>query len=145
MYFVDREKIEQLLQLIENNLKIIKEQPSWQGMIEKLALERIVHLLIETVLDVGNHLIDGFIMRDPGSYEDIIDILLDEKVISAEDEAPLKEIIAFRKMLVQNYEDIDHGQVLQGLQEHKAALEVFPNKVRKYLENELGSITTFKR
>lgn len=36
------------------------------------------------MLDVGNAVIDGFIMRDPGSYEDIIDILQDEKVISEE-------------------------------------------------------------
>ncbi|GAA3319942.1 hypothetical protein GCM10020331_028930 [Ectobacillus funiculus] len=35
-------------------------------------------------LDVGNAIIDGFIMRDPGSYEDIIDILVDEKGCTAE-------------------------------------------------------------
>ena len=34
------------------------------------------------MMDVGNLMIDGFIMRDPGSYEDIIDILIDEKVIT---------------------------------------------------------------
>ena len=29
-------------------------------------------------------MIDGFIMRDPGGYEDIIDIMEDEKVITKE-------------------------------------------------------------
>ena len=29
-------------------------------------------------------MIDGFIMRDPGSYEDIIDIMEDERVITTE-------------------------------------------------------------
>ena len=48
---------------------------------EKLALERVNYLLIESIIDVGNSMIDGFIMRDPGSYEDIIDILVDEKVM----------------------------------------------------------------
>ena len=48
----------------------------------QLALERMVQISIDSVLDVGNAMIDGFIMRDPGSYEDIIDILLDEKVIT---------------------------------------------------------------
>lgn len=57
------------------------EHSSWNTEIEKKALERIVHLLIENVLDVGNAMIDGFIMRDPGSYDDIIDILVDEKVV----------------------------------------------------------------
>ncbi|HHY71782.1 MAG TPA: DUF86 domain-containing protein [Bacillus bacterium] len=145
MYFVDRDKIEQLLQLIENNIKIVNEQTSWQSHLEKLALERVVHLVIESVLDVGNSLIDGFIMRDPGSYEDIIDILLDEKVIDANDELPLKTIISFRKEVVQNYTEIDHGQILQELKEHLEALKAFPDKVRRYLENELGVITAFKR
>lgn len=144
MYFVDRDKIEQRLQLIENNIRVFNDQPSWQGNIEKLALERVVHLLIETMLDVGNALIDGFIMRDPGSYEDIIDILLDEKVISVEDEAPLKKIITFRKMVVQDYLDIHHEQIVEGLKEHIPTLEKFPAKVRQYLENELGTITAFK-
>ena len=35
---------------------------------------------MESMMDVGNLMIDGFIMRDPGSYEDIIDILVDEKL-----------------------------------------------------------------
>jgi len=144
VYFVDREKIEQILQLIENTVKIFKEQKSWQGTLEKLALERVVHLVIDSILDVGNALIDGFIMRDPGSYEDIIEILLDEKVINANDEAFLKVIIAFRKILVQNYLDINHDEMLNGMMEHLSTVEQFPNKVRRYLENELGSITAFK-
>ena len=38
--------------------------------------------VIESIIDVGNTMIDGFIMRDPGGYEDIIDIMEDEKVIT---------------------------------------------------------------
>ena len=41
-------------------------------------------------------MIDGFIMRDPGSYDDIIDILEDEKVIQSEQAIPLKAFISLR-------------------------------------------------
>lgn len=144
MYFVDREFLEQLLKYIEKNITFLKENSNWEGPLEKLALERVVHLLIESILDVGNILIDGFIMRDPGSYEDIIDILLDEKVVKAEDEVSLKAVVAFRKVLIQNYLDIDHEQILQSLKEHIVKIEQFPNQVRSYLENELGPINAFK-
>lgn len=144
MYFVDREFLEQLLEHIEKNVNILKEQSNWDGPLEKLALERVVHLLIESILDVGNILIDGFIMRDPGSYEDIIDILLDEKVVTLEDEVPLKTVVAFRKTLIQNYLEIDHEQILQGIKENIVKIEQFPNQVRSYLENELGPINAFK-
>ena len=42
-------------------------------------------------------MIDGFIMRDPGSYEDIIDIMEDERVITTEMAVPLKKVIELRK------------------------------------------------
>ena len=73
MYFVDREKIEATLVFFDEHVRLFTEHSSWNTEIEKKALERIVHLLIENVLDVGNAMIDGFIMRDPGSYDDIID------------------------------------------------------------------------
>lgn len=86
MYFVDRNNIEQTLRFFETQLALFDSTPAWQSEIEKRALERISHLMIECILDVGNDMIDGFIMRDPGSYDDIMDILTDEKVV-AEDEA----------------------------------------------------------
>jgi uncharacterized protein YutE (UPF0331/DUF86 family) len=144
LYFVDREFLELLLKHIEKNISILKDTSNWDGPLEKLALERVVHLLIESILDVGNTLIDGFIMRDPGSYEDIIDILLDEKVVAADNETSLKAVVAYRKILIQNYLDIDHDQISQSIKEHLATIEQFPNQVRLYLENELGPINAFK-
>lgn len=144
MYFVDREFLELLLKHIEKNISILKDTSNWDGPLEKLALERVVHLLIESILDVGNTLIDGFIMRDPGSYEDIIDILLDEKVVAADNETSLKAVVAFRKILIQNYLDIDHDQISQSIKEHLPTIKQFPNQVRLYLENELGPINAFK-
>lgn len=35
-------------------------------------------------------MIDGFIMRDPGSYDDIMDILVDEKVVTEKEGDELK-------------------------------------------------------
>ncbi|MCD7036259.1 DUF86 domain-containing protein [Metabacillus sp. GX 13764] len=145
MYFVDRERIEQLLQYYEETLQLFLEQASFETRLEKLALERIGHLFIESIVDVGNAMIDGFIMRDPGSYEDIIDILLDEKVINEEDEKGLKKLISFRKPLVQEYMSISHGELKKAIKEEAAVLQAFPDKVRSYLENELGPVSAFRR
>lgn len=82
MYFVDRSKIEKTLGFFEHQLALFDSQTDWQSEIGELALQRIGHLLIECILDTGNDMIDGFIMRDPGSYDDIMDILVDEKVVT---------------------------------------------------------------
>ncbi|THE09877.1 DUF86 domain-containing protein [Bacillus timonensis] len=144
MYFVDREKIEKTLLFYEENLDLLETKTNWTRTIEKKALERISQLLIEAILDVGNSMIDGFIMRDPGSYEDIIDILEDEKVVTAQVANDLKAIIRFRKVIVQDYLDINHEEIISSIQNHKNSLKMFPDAVRSYLEHELGPVSAFK-
>lgn len=142
MYFVDRKNIEETLQYIEQIMKELSSQ-NFASTTEKWALERMMHGLIEGVLDVGNMMIDGFIMRDPGSYADIIDILIDEKVLPREEEAGYKALITQRKMLVTNYTAVDHEKLLQVIRENQAAFEQFSTLIRKYLDNELGVAHAF--
>lgn len=144
MFFVDRNNIESQLKFIEKNISLLEDTKQWETPIEKAALERIGHCLIESIIDVGNSMIDGFIMRDPGSYEDIIDILEDEKVITPEMKNGIKPIIAYRKTLVQDYLQIDHDKLYQLLVGQLANLKQFPPKVREYLTNELGPVNAFK-
>jgi uncharacterized protein YutE (UPF0331/DUF86 family) len=144
MYFVDREKIEHTLSYLDNQINLLQSVSEWKTPLELAALERISQMIIESILDVGNSMIDGFIMRDPGSYEDIVDILMDEKVVTNEMGIDLKSIISFRKNLVQNYTDIQHNQVLEAYQLHMESLTQFSFKVKEYLKNELGPVTAFK-
>ncbi|MED0657394.1 DUF86 domain-containing protein [Anoxybacillus ayderensis] len=141
MYFVDRQKIEKTLKYMEEVVSYV-QQP-FHTPIEKLALERIGHVIIESIIDVGNAMIDGFIMRDPGSYEDIIDILVDERVLSDEDGEALKQIIHFRKKLVQQYIDVPHDELLNALQNYRHVLQSFPIAIRTYLHHELGPVSAF--
>ncbi|MFC4023719.1 DUF86 domain-containing protein [Oceanobacillus longus] len=142
MYFVDRSKIEQTLLYMEEILNEMKKQ-SFSSSMEKFSLERMVHVLIESTLDVGNMMIDGFIMRDPGSYEDIIDILIDEKVIPSEEEQAYKSFISLRKMLVNDYTDVDHVILLHTMTEYGEVLDQFSSNIRTYLTNELGVANAF--
>lgn len=144
MYFVDRQKIEQTLQFYDRQLELLEKEASWETDVQKAALERICHTIIEAVLDVGNSMIDGFIMRDPGSFEDIVDILLDEKVITEEVEKSLKQIIGWRKQLVQNYMEVDHEGLSNTFQQHLKQIRPFSQMVRNYLESELGPVSAFK-
>jgi uncharacterized protein YutE (UPF0331/DUF86 family) len=144
MYFVDREKIEQTLNYLDSHLALLESKTVWETPVELLALERVTHMVIESILDSGNAIIDGFIMRDPGSYEDIVDILMDEKVVTNEMGTGLKIIVALRKSLVQNYLEIQHDELGKILSQQMDTLKVFSSKVREYLKNELGHVTAFK-
>lgn len=145
MYFVDRNKIEEKLQFLDKHLQIFDQMESIEEDIYKLlSVERAAHLIIDCIIDVGNAMIDGFIMRDPGSYEDIIDILLDEKVITEEMAKDIIEIIKFRKKLVQEYTEVDHQSLFKTIKANFNSLSLFSGKVRDYLTNELGPVSAFK-
>ncbi|MCU9612824.1 DUF86 domain-containing protein [Caldibacillus lycopersici] len=144
MYFVDREKIEDTLTFMDMQMQTFHTITDLHDEFQKLALERVVHTMIESVLDVGNAMIDGFIMRDPGSYDDIIDILLDEKVINEDMAIHLKKIILLRKDLVQHYISVDHKKIYETVQQEWTSVEKFPERIRNYLINELGPVSAFR-
>ncbi len=142
MYFVNRNKLIQTLDYIDGLLDTLEKQP-FETKIENLGLERLAHMLIEAIIDVGNMMIDGFIMRDPGSYEDIIDILVDEKVIPQQDEDEYKAVIRLRDQLVRGYLNIDHKHIHEVLTKHQTKLNNFSSHVHTYLNNELGVVNAF--
>lgn len=144
MYFVDRKKIITTITHMNTLIELFENKTNWnENEISKLALERIGQNMIESIIDVGNSMIDGFIMRDPGGYDDIIDILTDEKVITKEMDAPLKEVISFRKVLVRDFHSVNHTELSTMLISNLSYLKEFPVKVESYLVNELGPVSAF--
>jgi uncharacterized protein YutE (UPF0331/DUF86 family) len=144
MYFVDRQKIEQSLVYLERQLILFDTNTNWNDHLTSLSLERLIQTSIDTVLDVGNAMIDGFIMRDPGSFEDIIDILMDERVINENHGRQLKELLPVRKSLVQDYTNVSHQEILTAFTRNLESFKNYPEAIRLYLNNELGPVSAFK-
>lgn len=143
MYFIDRGKIKEAIMYMDALIALYEENGQWDSLKDQLALERLALGAIEAVIDVGNSMIDGFIMRDPGSYEDIIDILVDEKVITREMDQPMKELVGLRKMLVREFIAVDHAEIKRVMDAHLDSLKQFGPKVVHYLEHELGPVSAF--
>lgn len=144
MYFVDRKRIEVIASHLEELLAVYENKQQWESYPEShLILERVTGSVIESILDIGNAMIDGFIMRDPGSYDDIIDILVDEKVVTTDMESGLKEIVGLRKQVVREYYAVDRDNVVKVFDANLAIIHAFPGQVREYLVNELGPVSAF--
>lgn len=142
MYFVNREKINETLVHMETMLDRV-DQLEGDAFTLELAKERLAVHLMEGVIDVGNSMIDGFIMRDPGSYEDIVDILLDERVLDLETGQAAKALVAMRAYYVREFVSSDSARFDAWIGQYKEAFDAFPVQIRRYLEVELGPVSAF--
>ncbi|MGL6104292.1 MAG: DUF86 domain-containing protein, partial [Exiguobacterium acetylicum] len=136
------QKIEETVVCYETALRQSKEVTG-DPVTTALAMERIGFLVIESVIDIGNSMIDGFIMRDPGSYEDIILILEDEKVIDGPLATSLKKLVALRTLIVRSFTESSMAEIRAVLETEEAELRRFPEAIRRYIETELGPVSAF--
>lgn len=142
MYDVDVKKINQILmfsdQLVSESQSIAEQmQQGTKNFLLLLAAQRILQIQFEVFTDVANLLIDGFVMRDPGGYEDMVDILDDEKVISLETSSTLRELIDFYRQSVKEYLTFEIEQTELKFVTVYPRLHRFAIEVRNYLEAEL--------
>jgi len=139
MYYVNIEQITARLDAVAGLSEAITElERSWKGSaLEGLAQERVLHLAIEIVTDVGNYLIDGFIMRDASSYEDIIEITGEAGVYPPEMLPVLTELVKLRRPLVQDYYDWPRHTLHPLTSQLAKLLLTYKSAVEQYLEREL--------
>ncbi|MDC0762518.1 DUF86 domain-containing protein [Brevibacillus sp. AG] len=143
MYDVNTKRIDQVLEHMSRMLDLL-DKLSERGAkavladeVAVAAMERALHLSIEGIVDVGNALIDGFIMRDPGSYSDIVEILRDEQVITDEQALILTRVTDFRKHLVNDYTSVPANEMYSLVEEAAGAIRQFEPQVRAFLKKEL--------
>jgi len=77
----------------------------------KAFVERYIHLSIETVFDIANHIISFHGFREPEEYRDLFNILNENNILPVESVDTFKKMVSFRNMLVHRYDKIDDAVV----------------------------------
>jgi len=77
-------------------------------------VERTLQMMIETCLDMANHLIADQGYRVPVSYADIFKVLGENKVLGKKLADRLEKMAKFRNVLVHQYEKIE-AEIIVGL------------------------------
>lgn len=94
-------------------------------------------LAVETVLDLGSHVISSEGYEAPGSYADIFRVLADEEVIERGLADRLMAMARFRNVLVDLYADVDDERVLRILRESLTDVDRFVEILRERFRNDL--------
>ena len=138
MYFVNKEQLNAKLKYMQQ----LTEQYE-TNKINHFAFERIAQMLIESSVDIGNMIIDGFILRDPGNYKDVIDILALEQVISKETQQNINQTIDVRKQFVHYYDELDTANLMTLFDTALPFYRQFIQEVIQFVESENVPITAF--
>lgn len=89
--------------------------------------ERALHLAIEAVINLGNHLIADQNLRTPESNRDIFKVLYENELINKQLYTNLEKMAGFRNILVHDYLTLDRELEYEIIQNSIADL-------RKYME-----------
>jgi uncharacterized protein YutE (UPF0331/DUF86 family) len=116
------EVVRKRLAKIEESLAILKTLQShdFEEFVRKPELygsaERFLHLAIEALIDVGNHVVSDLEMGPVNWYSDIPNLLHTKGHLSLEQKELFLKMIGFRNALVHDYCDIDRRIVYDILQ-----------------------------
>lgn len=94
-------------------------------------VERYLHLAIEEVIDISNHIVAFHRWREPVNYRDLFTVLAEHGLIPQEKLAVFHNMASFRNMLVHHYEKIDDEVVFGILQKRLSDFTYFIDLVRK--------------
>jgi len=110
---VDRELLSRRLSLLRSYVAELTraDDITWakyrSDLRTKAFVERYLHLAVEELLDIANHLISFERWREPTGYRDIFLVLRENDVITNEHLPVLQDMASLRNLLVHRYENVD--------------------------------------
>ncbi|HKL76045.1 MAG TPA: DUF86 domain-containing protein [Halanaerobiales bacterium] len=95
--------------------------------------ERFLHLTIEALIDIGNHIISDKDLGKVDRYRDIPIVLYKNNYLDENMKDIFIKIIGFRNILVHDYLDIDKKRVYEILNENLSDLKLILQKYANFL------------
>lgn len=134
---VDRPLILRKLAELDNYIGQIKEysgvgiaqyRKDWK--IQRI-VERTLQMMIETCVDIANHVIADSKLRPPSSYADAFVVLKEGGIINDSLSRSLQKMAKFRNIVVHQYEQVDAAVVVLIIKKHLRDFESFKKAVLK--------------
>lgn len=139
---VDKELLSRKISCLRSYTEALKsaEDIDWEkyksDLRAKAFVERYLHLAIEELIDIANHLISFFKWREPTGYRDLFQILKEHGIMSEKDLPTFQNMASFRNMLVHRYETIDEELVFGLFKKRLDDFELFIRMVVNWVERQ---------
>ena len=103
---------------------------------DKAFVERYVHIAIQNVFDIANHIISYEGWEEPDTYREIFAILTSHGVLPEDRVTDFQNMASFRNMLVHHYEKIEDELVFGIFKNKLEDFDVFQKAVLEYIGKE---------
>jgi uncharacterized protein YutE (UPF0331/DUF86 family) len=136
---ISNEVINAMIDLIEENLRLIKEikmqgfESFSNNFRDIQAAKHSLQESIEACLDIGSHIIAEKGFRRADDYKDIYKVLEEERIIDLVLSVKLQEMAQFRNLLVHRYGKIDTKRIFIIMSEDINDIKQFVNTILKYI------------
>jgi uncharacterized protein YutE (UPF0331/DUF86 family) len=124
-----RDSVRHLAGIAELDRDAYLEGPHWTVL-----AERYLHVAIEAMLDIANHIIAAEGFRKPLQLRDCLAILGEEQVIPPAFARDLLPLVGLRNRLVHLYTEIDHDRIYAFLTHHLGDFERYAQHIVAYVE-----------
>jgi uncharacterized protein YutE (UPF0331/DUF86 family) len=106
-----------------------------ENKVMRRAVERTLHLAVETSLDIGRHIIALEGLRTPEDNKDVFRILSEAGIVSDDLLSSLISMAGFRNLIVHDYTRIDDGAVFGILKKRLGDFDQLADAVINYIES----------
>lgn len=139
---IDRRFIETKLSYIQTYYKELEEDLMYsndeikKGVLKLRALERILQLIVDEMIDINNHIIRYAHLRVPEDFQSSFLILAEKEILPEEFARRIAPVVGLRNRLVHRYEMINLDILLDTTRKNKEDFKEYVKHVYKFLEKE---------
>jgi uncharacterized protein YutE (UPF0331/DUF86 family) len=123
-------KIEEFVKELKSREKISFEDFQ-KNVVLKRFVERNLELAIQQMIDICKHIVSRLNLREPISYADCFEILVEEGYLSEDNLEKYKNMARFRNLLIHIYEKVTDKIVYEIFQKNLEDFELFVDEVKR--------------
>ncbi len=112
---------------------VYRDQEIKEDKIKLRALERIIQLIVDEMIDINNHFIRYAKLRVPGDFQSTFLVLAENSILPQEFAAKLAPVVGLRNRLVHRYEEVDINILLNAIRKSRNDFKEYVRYIIKYL------------
>jgi len=128
-------KLDEMVKYVKELQSMLPDQEDYlHDLIRRRACEKTIEVAIESLIDVCAMIVSAQRFGLPETEENILDMLIEKKVLSSKLAEKLKDMKGFRNILIHRYGNVDDEIVFYNLSSHMNDFYEFENAVELYLQ-----------